>query len=99
MIDQVNGFDWLLPLETLLMGSGGDLYDASAPMEVAIEDMVAEGESVCVQTTINATTASGEPYENHYHFVFRIREGRIVAVKEYVDTLYAQRMLFDPQGE
>ena len=42
-------------------------------------------------------TASGEPYRNHYHFFFRIRGGRILSVKEYVDTLYAQRMLFDPK--
>jgi ketosteroid isomerase-like protein len=67
-------------------------------MEVQIEEVVAEGESVCVQTVIQATTAGGEPYQNHYHFAFRVREGRIVAVKEYVDTLYAQRMLFDPQA-
>jgi ketosteroid isomerase-like protein len=80
-----------------LMGSGVDLYDANAPMEVEIEEIVAEGGSVCVETVITAKTASGEPYRNHYHFAFRVREGRIVAVKEYFDTLYAQRMLFDPQ--
>ncbi len=79
-----------------LMGSGVELYDASTPMEVEIEEIVAEGECVCVQTVINAKTASGEPYRNQYHFAFRVRDGRIAAVKEYVDTLYAQRLLFDP---
>ena len=28
---------------------------------------------------------------------FQVRDGRIAAVREYVDTLYAQRMLFDPR--
>ena len=81
-----------------LMGSGVELYDANSPMEVDIEEMVAEGDTVCVQTTISAKTAQGEPYENHYHFVFRVRGGRIAAVKEYVDTLYVDRMLFSPEG-
>jgi ketosteroid isomerase-like protein len=79
-----------------LMGSGIDLYDATTPMRVEIEELVAEGDSVCVQTVIEAKTAQGAPYRNHYHFAFRVRDGQIVAVKEYVDTLYAQRKLFDP---
>ena len=78
-----------------LMGSGVDLYDADTPMEIEIEQLVAEGDTVCAQLVISATTASGEPYRNHYHFVFRIRDGGIVAVKEYVDTLYVQEKLFD----
>jgi ketosteroid isomerase-like protein len=79
-----------------LMARGIGLYDTSAPMELHIEEMVAEGELVCVQLVIEARTARGEPYRNHYHFAFRVRDGRICAVKEYVDTLYAQRKLFPP---
>ena len=45
--------------------------------------------------TLKSRRVSGEPYRNHYHFVFRIRDGGIVAVKEYVDTLYVQRKLFE----
>ena len=79
-----------------LMGSGVDLYDPAVPMQIQVEEMVAEGEWVCVQLVIEAATASGEPYRNHYHFAFRLRDGKIIIAKEYVDTLYAQRMLFDP---
>ena len=78
-----------------LMGSGVDLYDADTPMQIEVEQLVAEGDTVCAQLVITARTASGEPYRNHYHFVFRIRDGGIVAVKEYVDTLYVQRKLFE----
>ena len=39
-------------------------------------------------------TAKGADYRNFYHWAFRVRDGRICAVKEYVDTLYAQRTLF-----
>ena len=78
-----------------LMNSGVELYDDRIPLRVEIEEMVAEGEWVCVQAIIEASTAQGVAYRNHYHFAFRLREGLIVAVKEYVDTLYAQRRLFD----
>ena len=78
-----------------LMAQGVHLYDASTPMRVDVQEMVAEGDSVCVQLVLRARTAKGEDYENHYHFAFRLREGRICAVREYVDTLYAQRKLFD----
>jgi hypothetical protein len=81
-----------------LLGHGVDLYDSSVPMQMDVQEMVAEGDQVCVQLVIRARTARGEAYENHYHFAFRLRDGKICGVKEYVDTLYAQRMLFAEGG-
>lgn len=81
-----------------LMGSGISLYDRSRPMELQIESMAAEGDRVFVEMTIEATTAGGEPYRNHYVFVFRLQEEKIVEIREHLDTLYAQHMLFDPVG-
>ena len=78
-----------------LIASGGALYDASEPFGIEVEAMLAEGEWVAVQLVLSARTAKGRPYRNFYHFAFRIRDGRICAVKEYVDTLYAQRALFE----
>lgn len=78
-----------------LMASGIGLYDMSVPFAIEVEAMIAEGDAVAVQLTLCARTAKGAPYRNHYHFAFRLRDGRICAVKEYVDTLYAQRLLFD----
>jgi ketosteroid isomerase-like protein len=77
-----------------LMGQGIGLYDASVPMRIEIQRMVAEDDAVCVQLVLRGRTARGEDYENHYHFAFELRGGKICAVKEYVDTLYAQRKLF-----
>lgn len=78
-----------------LMAQGMHLYDLNTPMQVQIGDMVAEDDRVCVQLVIRARTAKGEDYENHYHFAFQLRDEKICAVREYVDTLYAQRKLFD----
>jgi ketosteroid isomerase-like protein len=77
-----------------LMGSGIGLYDPTVPMKITVEDMVAEGSSVCVQFVLEAKTAKGRDYRNHYHFVFKLRRGKIVLVKEYVDTKYAHDLLF-----
>jgi len=75
-----------------LMAKGVDLYQL--PLSVSIEEMVAERDSVCVQLAIEAKTAAGRPYRNDYHFAFRVRDGRIAAVREYVDTKYASELLF-----
>ena len=76
-----------------LMGKGVDLYQL--PMKIQVEEMVAERDWVCVQIVVEAKTAAGRPYRNDYHFAFRIRDGRIAAVREYVDTQYAKELLFD----
>jgi ketosteroid isomerase-like protein len=75
-----------------LMAQGVGLYDG--PLSITIESLIAEGDRAAVQLVIDGRTAKGEPYHNFYHFAFRVRDGRICAVREYVDTLYAQRTLF-----
>jgi len=77
-----------------LMQRGVALYDTGVPMQIDVEQLIAEGDRVSAQVTIEARTAQGEAYCNHYHFAFRIRDGRIGEVREYVDTLYAERKLF-----
>jgi hypothetical protein len=57
--------------------------------------MVAEGDKVAVELVITGRSAKGKDYRNHYHFLFTIRDGKIKAVKEYVDTLYSQKVLFE----
>jgi ketosteroid isomerase-like protein len=47
-----------------------------------------------VQLVVDAKTAAGLPYRNDYHFAFRIRDGKLAAVREYVDTKYASELLF-----
>ena len=77
-----------------LMGRGVGLYDPTTPMTLDVQGMVAEGSTVCVQLVLSAKTARGRDYRNHYHFVFEVEQGKIRAVKEYVDTKYAHDVLF-----
>lgn len=51
-----------------------------------LEHMIAEGDTVVAQTAGQAETLDGTPYNNTYCQVFRIRDGKIAAVREYMDT-------------
>ncbi|MFK7897415.1 MAG: nuclear transport factor 2 family protein [Myxococcota bacterium] len=81
-----------------LMGSGIGLYDPSVPMEIERTATAASDEKVFVEMTITGRSKGGAPYRNHYVMVFQVRDGLIVEVHEHLDTLYAQKVLFDPVG-
>jgi uncharacterized protein len=46
-------------------------------------DMTAEGDRVCVEAESYGEMKNGKIYDNAYHFVFRLRDGKISEVKEY----------------
>ena len=81
-----------------VMSGGVGLYEAGS-LEIRQTARAASREHVFVAMTMTARTAGGATYENHYVFVFTIRDGRIAEVHEHLDTLYAQRVLFDPLGQ
>lgn len=47
---------------------------------------IAEGELVVVEAHGSNTTKSGKPYNNRYCFVFRVSDGKLKEVTEYLDT-------------
>lgn len=57
-------------------------------------NVVADGDRVVVEWTIHARTSAGDPYDNDYVAIFELRDGRIAAMREYLDTAYAERVLF-----
>jgi uncharacterized protein (TIGR02246 family) len=69
--------------------TAGTLFDASSS-QVEVTRMLAEADNVVVEWTSRARTANGDPYENHCIGIFTIAHGRIKAVREYMDTGYAQ---------
>ena len=56
-------------------------------------DIIADDEHVVVPLHLRGITGRGEPYENDYVFIFRIRDGRIAEVWENLDTLYLHTKL------
>jgi len=51
------------------------------------ERFIAEDDVVVVEARGNNTTKNGKPYNNTYCFVFRLANGKLQDVTEYMDTL------------
>jgi uncharacterized protein len=63
------------------------LFDAFAtPYQFTIDEIIAEGERVVVLGRGAVRTKSGKDYNNSYCFVLRLSEGRLVELREYLDT-------------
>jgi hypothetical protein len=75
------------------------LYDTRVGLHPEIQHLTAEDDRVAAELVIRGRSkASGRDYENHYHFLFVLRDGRIAEFHEHLDTLYAFRALFEPAG-
>lgn len=75
------------------------LYDADAGLHVEIQCLTADEDRVAAELIIRGKAAAGGgDYENWYHFLFRIQDGRITSIREHLDSLYAYRKLFIPAG-
>ena len=62
---------------------------APGSVEIEVTAMIAQDDRVVLQWTSRAHTRDDRPYENGCIGVFTVRDGRITAVREYMDTLYA----------
>jgi ketosteroid isomerase-like protein len=62
-------------------------------LEITTGAITAEDDRVAVEAESKATLVNGRTYHNRYHFLFVVRDGSIVAVKEYLDTLHAMNAL------
>jgi ketosteroid isomerase-like protein len=80
--------------EAMLAGFAEHRYFAPGSMLFEIERLVGDGEYVAAQFKTTARTRSEQRYENYYHFLFLLDDGQIKKYWEYIDTLYAQKMLF-----
>jgi ketosteroid isomerase-like protein len=63
-------------------------------MSIQVRNAIAEGDCVAVEWVARGKSAKGKDYENYYHVMFEVKNGKIQAVREYVDTLYAKEVLF-----
>lgn len=55
-------------------------------LKFTVHGMIAEGEKVAVEAESDGIHASGARYNNRYHFLFEFRGGKLVLLKEYMDT-------------
>jgi uncharacterized protein len=55
-------------------------------LEFTIHALTAEEDRVAVMAESSGPHVSGRHYHNHYHFLFRWRDGKLVELREYMDT-------------
>jgi ketosteroid isomerase-like protein len=78
-----------------LIGGIGNEIDGH--LSVKPKAWTAEGDRVAVEAESYAKLKNGKVYNNFYHFVFEVRNGKIDAVREYLDTEHANQVLCGAQ--
>lgn len=56
----------------------------------------AEGDRVAAETESYTELKNGRVYNNLYHFLFTLRDGKIAGVKEYLDTEHTTAVFVAP---
>ena len=54
---------------------------------------VAEGDIVVIEARGEMTSKTGVPYNNEYCLIYRLRDGKIVEITEYNDSVLCERVL------
>lgn len=70
----------IVPMVQVLFATG------TTPLKMTIGDVTAEGDRVCVESASEMEVKNGKSYRNTYHYIYYLRDGKIVHVKEYCDT-------------
>lgn len=60
-----------------------------------VHTLTAEEDRVAAEVESHAPLVNGRVYNNHYHMLFEIRDGKIAVVKEYADTAHARDIFGD----
>nr|WP_321223390.1 nuclear transport factor 2 family protein [uncultured Psychroserpens sp.] len=55
----------------------------------------AEEDRVAAEFISYGTLTNGKVYNNPYHFLFQFLDGKIIKIKEYMDTLHAKSIFID----
>jgi ketosteroid isomerase-like protein len=58
-------------------------------LQMRVVGLVAEGDDVAAEVESIGDLRNGRQYRQQYHFLIRFRDGKIVNVREYLDTHHA----------
>jgi ketosteroid isomerase-like protein len=58
-------------------------------LKMTLKSAIAEGDRLAVEAESYGELRNGRVYNNEYHFAMTFRDGKISAVREYLDTQHA----------
>ena len=62
---------------------------AGTRTKAQLKGMIAEGDRIAVEAESYGETIDGNVYNNEYHWLFEVRDGKIRAAREYMCTAHA----------
>jgi len=65
-------------------------------LRMTVLSTVAEGDRVAIEAESSGDLENGRFYRQKYHFLLEFRDGRICAVREYLDTQHAHEVWIAP---
>lgn len=65
-------------------------------LKMTVKGVTAEGERVALEVESYGELNNGRVYNQEYHALMTIRDGRIAAVREYMDTQHVAAVWFAP---
>jgi hypothetical protein len=65
-------------------------------LAMTVTGTVAEGERVALEVVSQGDLRNGRQYRQSYHVLMEFRDGRIAAVREYLDTQHVHDVWFAP---
>lgn len=66
-----------------------------APLDMQLGTMTAEDDRVSLEARCTGKRTDGRVYDNHYHFLFTVKDGKINAVREHQDTAHVTQVWSD----
>lgn len=103
-----DGFSWTITGTTgwsrRYEGKQAVLKELLAPLRARIDGrirttaqrLIAEGDLVVVEARGSNVTRDGKRYDNTYCYVFRVAEGKLQELTEYLDTALVAEVLGEP---
>jgi ketosteroid isomerase-like protein len=65
--------------------AGGAVFVDGAP-EITINRILVDGDAAAVEAVGHGALHNGKTYSNVYHFAIDTKDGKIVAIREYMDS-------------
>lgn len=98
-------FEWWIPADPAVFplagsrnkGDFGELLRAATSkcqdgIKIKVHSMIAEDDKISAEAESFAEVGDKQ-YNNRYHFLITLRNGKLIHVKEYMDTIHANAVL------